>query len=135
VWNERKTAGLALGALLWGDRPLARAALTEALLDGATQRLAPLENTRDSAGQKQRLVRELVEQVRPEPRDTPAMSGRVRALLARHVPRELGRRWLEGTIPARTDYSAPEELVRTLLHWLRLAQPPHKADAPTNPER
>lgn len=124
VWSEKKCAGLALGALLWGDRALSHVAATlpTQALSAASQRLLTLESP-EGAEQKRRLVRELVEEVRGNPlAGVDRLPPRARALLARHVPREHGRRLLHDALEARPDFAAPAELLQTLL---QLARAPH----------
>ncbi|MFT3921218.1 MAG: hypothetical protein QM778_01660 [Myxococcales bacterium] len=119
MWSERKSAGLVLAGLLWGDRALEQVALLPELRQQACARLRSLDAGGETAEAKRRLVRDLVDEVRAEPHRLEDLPVRARALLARHVPRAAGRRLLDGASEARTDYSAEPELVQTLLYWAR----------------
>ena len=124
MWSEGKCAGVALGGLLWGDRTLAHAvaALPAQAVAAAADELSKLDIA-ERPEQKQRLVRELVEEVRGHSLlQAEQLPPRARALLARHVPREQGRRLLLDAPEARPDFVAPNELVQMLLHIARTPQ-------------
>ena len=125
MWSEGKCAGVALGGLLWGDRILAHvvAALPAQAVAAAAEKLSKLDHA-ERPEQKQRSVRELVEEVRGQSlAQAEQLPARARALLARHVPREQGRRLLLDAPEARPDFVAPRELVQMLLHVARTPPP------------
>lgn len=124
AWGDAKCAGLALAALLWDDRSL----------DGVAAHVAvaPLEQARAdnrvlherSAAEKTRLLRARTEFVRGDVQARAAdLPPRARALLARYVPRDVGRRWLEHVPPARADHQPSRCLLATLHHFARTPLP------------
>lgn len=114
TWSREKTAGFALAALLSGDRDLSRSEV--GLCEGARRevraRLAQIP--RANGAEKTESVRALAALVKPPLRGTFELPERARALLARVVPRELGKSWLERAPLVRSDYQVEPGLVRAL---------------------
>ncbi len=137
MWSEAKCAGIALAAVLWDDRSLSavKHSLCEPARKGARAHLSALEAAHDPDG-KRRRMRSLVAGVRGELTAIERLPPRARALLARHVPREQGRRLISEVGEARADFAASRALVETLLHQARILPPAGRAqDAASNPER
>jgi hypothetical protein len=130
AWGEAKCAGLALAAVLWDDRSLEDIAAHLAAAPLAQARADNRVLHESSTADKTRLLRARTEFVRGEVTARAAdLPPRARALLARHVPRDVGRRWLEQVPPARADYQPSRCLVATLHHFARTPSPSGPVDA------
>lgn len=123
LWSHEKCLGASLAATLWDDRTLAHVAGALPSPEEAAIRatLLPLEHADTEA--KIRLLRSLAERVRGEPGRSEALPPRARALLARRVPKLLGRTWIEQAQPARSDFTPEPELLETLLHIASSSDP------------
>ncbi len=120
AWSQEKCLGFAFAATLNADRSLTRVAghVPEDAREQAQALLATLEGT--DAAHKMRVLRAMAERVRGE------LSGeqlppRARALLARSLPKALGRTFLEGAPQARHDFSLAPEVEATLRHFATLS--------------
>jgi hypothetical protein len=131
TWSEAKRKGLALAAVLWDDRDASAVSLVPELHAALRSTLAPL--ARANVESKTRVLRDWAACVRGDIRPSAdLLPPRFRAQLARHVPRERGRRWLEDAAPTRAEFVLEASLLNSILHMARSpSAPPH---APTHPE-
>ena len=111
-WGSAKTAGFALAALLADDRELTAVArqLSPELCALLTERMTQIPA---ESREKARVLRELVAALRPPP-ELSALPLRARALLAPHLPRELGRMYVQGAPQARAGYEVDQGLLGEL---------------------
>jgi hypothetical protein len=116
VWGPDMAAGFALAALLSDDRDLAQVevALPPELLPELRAELA-LAHSRELA------VRALLRVLRPEldARAVLSLPSRMRALIARRLPRSQRQAVHEGTLASRAGFDADEDLLQATLRIAR----------------
>jgi hypothetical protein len=125
---------MALGATLWGDRRLlgVEKALAKTAVEAARDQLKRFDSEGNEG--KQRMLRALVARVRGDLTALDCLPARARALLARHVPREHGRRLIADVREARPDFVASAALIQTLLHQARILPRESSRNAAKNSE-
>jgi hypothetical protein len=111
-WSSTNKAGFVLAALLCDDRELAAVEhhTSPELLAGLR---AESEKISQNPGAKAQALRDLIARMRPAP-DPRRLPVRARALLAPHLPRELGCMYVEGAPQARPGYEVDAALVSEL---------------------
>ncbi len=122
LWSHEKCLGFALAATLADDRTLAHVSATmpEAQRVPVQSLLSQLDIA--DASHKIRVLRTMAESVRGEISGS-GLPPRARALLARFLPKEIGRTFLEGAPQARHDFAPEPELSATLRHFATLSRP------------
>ena len=125
VWNANKSSGLALAALVHGDRRLTRAA--ENLGQPTrSESLAVLNGL--GGGDRRKELSALMAKVRPALTERSLdLPPRARALIAPRVARALGRLLVKDAPSTRLDFSPAASLVPALL---RIARAMERKDAP-----
>jgi hypothetical protein len=114
AWSQRMIEGFLLAAAIAEDAAgeIARVALAPAAAKAAARAAERLETL--DAGVRRQELRRIAASLRPPPSEDAVLTARARAVLARDMPKEIGRMWL-GTSPAtRRGWSASRALRETV---------------------